>query len=368
MNAYYKGQLLLGLRGPAGPDGNPVGTVISFLGLTAPKDYLPCDGAEYRISNYPELAEFFRQQFGATNHFGGDGTSTFAVPDMRNLFLRGYHGAAEKQLSGEIGENQEATEIPIIYGGRSSDNKGGVVGFMPNKPFETPLKNVDSYVPNNSTNYFGSWGYTMIDENKIGSCTYCARPVNTAVLYCIKAVETATGGGGSTEGGVTLEQVQEAIDNKLANYTPKEVYSTEETRIGTWIDGKPLYRMVVQTHTSKLVHSQNIIFDATGLQIENLIHIGGTIMLDAYITPLTFNNTGNYYSSVFYEKGRKVFLSNVGDSAYTNKPVYMIFEYTKTTDQPIESISTKTEQNINFTLDMPSMPVTASADKLKEED
>lgn len=43
---------------------------------------------------------------------------------------------------------------------------------------------------------------------------------------------------------MTLEQVQEAIDNKLTNYTPQEVYSTEETRIGTWIDGKPLYRKV----------------------------------------------------------------------------------------------------------------------------
>ena len=31
MNAYYKGMPVFGPRGPAGPDGNPIGTVISFM-------------------------------------------------------------------------------------------------------------------------------------------------------------------------------------------------------------------------------------------------------------------------------------------------------------------------------------------------
>ena len=90
-------------------DGNPVGAVISFLGLTAPAGYLVCDGAEYEITAYPALADFFRQQFGTVNHFGGDGETTFALPDMRNLFLRGYHGEAEEALSGDVGTTQEGT-------------------------------------------------------------------------------------------------------------------------------------------------------------------------------------------------------------------------------------------------------------------
>lgn len=114
MNAYFKGQPVYGPRGPAGPDGNPVGTVISFMGTSAPEDYLVCDGAEYPIGDYPDLAEHFRQQFGAAGHFGGDGENTFAVPDLRNLFLRGYHCGAEEQLSGEVGEKQKATEIPYL--------------------------------------------------------------------------------------------------------------------------------------------------------------------------------------------------------------------------------------------------------------
>lgn len=74
-----------GERGPSGPDGNPIGTIISFMGTTAPKDYLVCDGAEYNVSDYPKLAALFAEQFGEANHFGGDGAATFAVPDLRNF-------------------------------------------------------------------------------------------------------------------------------------------------------------------------------------------------------------------------------------------------------------------------------------------
>lgn len=168
-------------------------------------------------------------------------------------------------------------------------------------------------------------------------------------------------------GGVTLEQVQEAMDNKLANYTPQEVYSTEETRIGTWIDGKPLYRLCVEIRTASTVHTQSYIFDAASLQIDKFVHFHGSILLDAFITPLTFYNGGNYYSSVFYDKGKKQFLSHVGDAAYVNKPAYMVLEYTKTTGQPAASASGTTEQSGNFPLDMPSMPVSASAGHSKEE-
>lgn len=71
-----------GIRGMAGPDGNPIGTVISYMGKTAPKDYLICDGAVLPIANYPKLADFFEEQFGAKDHFGGDGVTDFAVPTI----------------------------------------------------------------------------------------------------------------------------------------------------------------------------------------------------------------------------------------------------------------------------------------------
>lgn len=82
MQLYFNGEPVYGERGPAGPDGSPIGTIIRYLGTSAPTDYLVCDGSEYDISQYSELAEFFTQQFGASNYFGGDGTTTFSVPSI----------------------------------------------------------------------------------------------------------------------------------------------------------------------------------------------------------------------------------------------------------------------------------------------
>lgn len=99
---------------PAQGDGVPVGTVISYLGLTAPEGFLACDGGAYPIARYGKLAALFKAQFGAANIFGGDGEATFAVPDMRNLFLRGYHGEAEA-LSGEVGLRQAGTVHTAVH-------------------------------------------------------------------------------------------------------------------------------------------------------------------------------------------------------------------------------------------------------------
>lgn len=60
----------------------PIGTVISYMGVTAPQDYLACDGSTYNISAYSDLADFFESQFGSKNYFGGDGVTTFGVPTL----------------------------------------------------------------------------------------------------------------------------------------------------------------------------------------------------------------------------------------------------------------------------------------------
>jgi microcystin-dependent protein len=55
----------------------PIGAIIGFGGATAPIGWLLCDGAQYRISDYPKL---FAQ---ISNRWGGDGTTYFKVPDSR---------------------------------------------------------------------------------------------------------------------------------------------------------------------------------------------------------------------------------------------------------------------------------------------
>ncbi|MEY8389144.1 phage tail protein [Oscillospiraceae bacterium 38-13] len=176
-----------GTQGPGGGtpgvDGNPVGTVISFLGRTAPEGYLVCDGAEHAVEDYPALADFFRQQFGAAGHFGGDGESTFAVPDLRNLFLRGYHGEAEEKLSGDVGEKQEATRHLNI-----STDSNSAESYIQIFAGENGKSSYPDFTDFEGDSGVQSYSRTAIDTLVSSSSYFTARPVNAAVLYCVKAV------------------------------------------------------------------------------------------------------------------------------------------------------------------------------------
>lgn len=62
-----------------GIEDTPVGSTIEYIGET-PKHYLPCDGAEYNIADYPYLTEYIKNTYGNINYFGGDGEYTFSTP------------------------------------------------------------------------------------------------------------------------------------------------------------------------------------------------------------------------------------------------------------------------------------------------
>ena len=172
----------------------PVGTVITFTGKTAPQNYLACDGKTYNITDYPELSAFIKAQKGKTNFYGGDGTTTFAVPTLK-------------------GDN----------------------------------------------------------------------------LYCIKYKS----------------------DDVILN-----VYSTDETIIGRWIDGKPIYRKVIQKPTNGM--------DISSLNIETPIKMEACI----YVA-----NGNMYFIKSGPEPGetRFCFIQN-NTLQVTPGSIYAVLEYTKTTD------------------------------------
>lgn len=68
----------------SGLNDTPIGSIITYLGTRAPKHYLLCDGSEYNIQEYGELANQIKDEFGSYNYFGGDGLNTFAVPDINS--------------------------------------------------------------------------------------------------------------------------------------------------------------------------------------------------------------------------------------------------------------------------------------------
>jgi microcystin-dependent protein len=55
----------------------PVGALLDYAGATPPAGWIACDGLQYLITAYPALFAVIG------NRYGGDGTTYFAVPDLR---------------------------------------------------------------------------------------------------------------------------------------------------------------------------------------------------------------------------------------------------------------------------------------------
>lgn len=111
--------------------------------------------------------------------------------------------------------------------------------------------------------------------------------------------------------------------NKLHNY------SLEEQAIGTWIDGKPLYRKVVGIES--LPNNEALIQNHNISGIDNIININGFATNGTEFRPIPFNSaTANRIDiQITADRTSIYFRTNIDVSAFH---AYIILEYTRTTD------------------------------------
>lgn len=285
-----------GKDGKDGVDGGPVGSIISFMGTVAPKDYLICDGATYDISVYPELAQHFNTQFGSMNYFGGDGTTTFAVPDLRNQFIRGYHGSATT-ISGDIGKLQYPTEVPTTHQREPVMSDQYACLLIHSGEFPA---NHDGYVYQDDKRalYLTRYqDFSLEDPVYDEYAGYAVRPMNVAVLFCIKA-----------------------RDAKNA----ENVYSTEEQVVGTWIDGKPIYKKTTIIGSASLSLSTRVVVSFPGSEnIDTLIK-----------REVNAASNNQQFIDEFFVliNQKKQILVYMDSGSATFAPFILTLYYTKTTD------------------------------------
>jgi hypothetical protein len=109
----------------------------------------------------------------------------------------------------------------------------------------------------------------------------------------------------------------------------EEIYSTEEQRIGTWIDGKPLYRKTIISNFElpfvTQVTSYNI--DHNISNIDKVVHVEMTDGLKHIpnLSKAGGTTTIDYVSSTMIE------IRYINDS-WSSRDWYITLEYTKTTD------------------------------------
>lgn len=115
----------------------------------------------------------------------------------------------------------------------------------------------------------------------------------------------------------------ENLNNNFNELNNRDVYSTEEKVVGTWINGKPIYRIVYSINVTETSYTKNV----SSLNIDTLIKINGISQGDP--------RTMNYYSSstdnlrVFITGENKMYISS--GETYPTKPftTIVILEYTK---------------------------------------
>ena len=275
----------------------PIGTIIAFMGTTAPADYLACDGTAYNIADYPQLSTFIESQFGSKDYFGGDGITTFAVPDLRGEFLRGTgtNSHANQGSGAAVGVHQSSTKVPWIAtsanGSKINARKNGTSAANEPENMDTETNKTTGVAQGNLT-YSGTASPTSVGEG------YTIRPTNTSVLYCIKAL------------------------------CPGEVYSTDERIAGTWIDGKVLYQKVITgTLPSNIVNGT-----FSNKTIGTISDVSALIELRSIL-----KNSMECYYETNAGNSCKVTLTNgevvvsCNNAGYSDANIAIIAKYTKTT-------------------------------------
>jgi hypothetical protein len=99
----------------------PPGTVSAYMGTVAPNGWLLCDGSAISRTTYTVLFSIIGTASG-----NGNGTTTFNLPDMRGMFLRGVDGTAgndpdkltrtASNLGGNTGNAVGSKEIDAFQG------------------------------------------------------------------------------------------------------------------------------------------------------------------------------------------------------------------------------------------------------------
>lgn len=140
-----------------------------------------------------------------------------------------------------------------------------------------------------------------------------------------------------------IDYVTQTVEDEVSFYVNSEggikcadggwafptIYSTSEVRIGTWIDGKPLYRRVFELTLPSNIGTTNILPSIP--YIKTRVNLQGLIkhpVRNDYYSIYNNDSISVYFGSV----GIWAYLADDSVSEFKSQPVTILCEYTKTTD------------------------------------
>lgn len=125
-----------------------------------------------------------------------------------------------------------------------------------------------------------------------------------------------------------------------------QVYSQEEQVIGTWIDGKPLYRKII-TGSCPSVANQNIaVAEYSYLNVEQITSYYG-MSFDGAGTAMGLDfSSGDPYKLLTYVSTTDI--KQYAGSSLVSETFRITIEYTKTTDEATVAVATAEELNTAY--------------------
>ncbi|WP_273724032.1 phage tail protein [Bartonella sp. AU18XJBT] len=171
---------------PPLPETFSSGFIGTFATEKIPSGWLLCDGKEYSRRNYANLFAVLGETWGK-----GDGQTTFNVPDLRGMFLRGLDSGKEIDKGRLLGSRQEESFKSHTHEGKT-DSTGKHQHSFPTFNSYIMTYGWGSYQKYVSvilkekllTDPVGEHEHKVLLQKTGGDET---RPVNMAVVYAVKA-------------------------------------------------------------------------------------------------------------------------------------------------------------------------------------
>lgn len=336
-------------KGGSGGDLTPIGTISLFGGGVIPDGWLKCDGEVYAIDDYPELYSVVGLTWVNSSSHGAS-TGYFCVPDLGGRVAIGATDElsalnyAKDYSLGNFGGSEKHTHTIRIghatwYSLPLSESSYGLY-VMDENGVRSTTSYDGSRVPTDTRrrNAALSAGHTSFSHDGFATETqgssfseFTLQPY-LVTNYIIKAKhpqepdqgvlsETLPVGTVVNFDGTKIPEGWEEIDD--AND-----FSTTEKVIGTWINGKPLYRKTVTftpTNTNQNDYAHNI-SNVNRIWVDD----GDSFLaINDISLPVNYSRGTDY---LYTHANRDNVTMKISANGWLNYPAYVTLKYTKTTD------------------------------------
>lgn len=168
----------------------PAGTILAFGGDidSVPAGFLPCTGGIVSKNEYPELYRKIKNYYGM-----GNDPTTFKLPDLRGMFLRGVSYDSGNDPDAYLRVNEYGGNTGNLPGSTQGDASRNMTGTF--KTFDRGVGEVSGVFVNSDERWStgvrsgngDDWGaYTSIDISREVPTSTEFRPKNVYVNYIIK--------------------------------------------------------------------------------------------------------------------------------------------------------------------------------------